>query len=784
MAGPALELEHGKAWTVQWITLAINHPVDLVKSLPEEFLLLGQFPSRVYNDALNLWETHLEWRILERVPLHLAEAQGGYAILRVGLKWEQGAEPRFLRLDCGSRDGGGRDQKWAGSRPVTPRFPLGFQKVAWNADHLAPDALAAEAKLGNFYTPSPFSSLGRWQIAHAFTDELDAFSTIFLWHVEIPAHVEIHSHIQSNHCSTLPAAWVHVWEATLEWHAIKPGYEWQDKLAPLAMGEGAEVGTKSTAENAERFGLEMSEGRFEAVFPFLKQNPDKIGCLMPMDMDYMHFNGYFGIPISQVFDSIETATGETKKVRWYCWDKIWQFGTNNRPHGGDRPPKYTSTPDSSNEDEVWNSMTAKDHKYFETWTTQHPSHIGSSTEKSAKVESLPFYHFDPRRYTQQALTRGNEGWSLENALKQPLQAGGNAFFGFKLYTAMGWAPLDPFLRDTLEPFYELAESKQIPLMNHGTPAGYYTHDRRHYFDRLFEHDKVIEGEKDEVVLKNAADTRGWLGRFARSVTGPDGRLVTPSKAKDEHWWSQREEERLWWFTHHYVSAQSWNPVLERFPKLKLCLAHFGDSAHLRDDSWDSRKRREPRDHFRGWFDSKKNLTFATNGATLDPERTHRFLYDLLELIQPTNRVFVDLSYVILDEHNTDKFCELFEWAREHKPILLERVLWGTDWPLIGNEAPVTDGKKGGGNMLHRYAKGFRDAIPGMPPDFFVRACFLNPLQYLDLARINKALTPKDSSPRWPWVGDLPPRLFEADFADDKAELFYKECSLLAKRMGP
>lgn len=116
--------------------------------------------------------------------------------------------------------------------------------------------------------------------------------------------------------------------------------------------------------------------------------------------------------------------------------------------------------------------------------------------------------------------------------------------------------------------------------------------------------------------------------------------------------------------------------------------------------------------------------------------------------------------------------------------LLERILWGTDWPLIGNEAPVTSGKKGGGNMLHRYAKGFRDAIPSMPPDFFLRACFLNPLQYLDLAGIRKTLNTKEGSAPWPWIDDLPPQLFDAEFSGDKAELFYRECSLLAKRMGP
>ena len=116
-------------------------------------------------------------------------------------------------------------------------------------------------------------------------------------------------------------------------------------------------------------------------------------------------------------------------------------------------------------------------------------------------------------------------------------------------------------------------------------------------------------------------------------------------------------------------------------------------------------------------EKSRNLTVGFDGASIDKSKTHRFLYDLLDLIQPENHVFADLSYVILNKHNAQRFTDLFHWARDHKPILLERILWGTDWPLIGGEDPVTGAK--GGNMLHRYAKGFRDAAPHLPGDFFL-----------------------------------------------------------------
>jgi len=318
--------------------------------------------------------------------------------------------------------------------------------------------------------------------------------------------------------------------------------------------------------------------------------------------------------------------------------------------------------------------------------------------------------------------------------------------------------MDPFLRDPLERFYEECERDQIPLLNHCTPAGYYTHDRRHYYDLLGAKGKVVFDTEDHLT-----EDGNWLEGFARYVPGPDHGFMSPGFST-ENPMLNAEEECIWWFTHHYVSAQSWSKVLRRFPKLKLCLAHLGDSDHFRDDSWKIRKSREPHRGRPG----KEWLTIAFDEDHIDPARTHKFLYDLIDLVKPDNHVFIDISYVILDGHNSSKFMELFRWAREHKPILLERILWGTDWPLVGDEDPVKDLKSG--NMLHRYAQGFRDAVPDMPGDFFLRACFLNPLQYLDLKRIRTKL---GGTAGWNWVEDMDDQHFSMDFTGDKVELLYK-----------
>jgi hypothetical protein len=196
-----------------------------------------------------------------------------------------------------------------------------------------------------------------------------------------------------------------------------------------------------------------------------------------------------------------------------------------------------------------------------------------------------------------------------------------------------------------------------------------------------------------------------------------------------------------------------------------------------DNSWGKRLHREP-------ANTRRDLRIAFDGDRIDPDRTHRFLYDLLELIQPENQVYTDLSYVILDKRNASLFQDLFDWARLHKPILLERILWGADWPLMGGEPPVEDHGGKTGNLLQAYARAFRGALPNMPGDFFLRACFLNPLQYLDLKRIHALVKPRQTSPApWSWVENLDPTLFDQTFSGDKLDVFYRSHPSLAKKLN-
>jgi hypothetical protein len=629
--------------------------------------------------------------------------------------------------------------------PILDNLPLRFQAVAWRPKLPDGDDPRDDRAEGWIDVLSPFRAPGKWQVGHAFSKRGD-FPVIFLWHCEIPAHFEMHSHVMSNHCAPLPA----IWEKDPKAALLEPGYAAQDALAPLPQvrGEAGDIGRRPTPEIAQRFAAELAAASFHDVFPFLAREHTTTGCVMPMDMEYMHFDGYFGTPITQF------AYGKW----WYCWNKSWGKSTNNvsvfipaetSDQKGSVLEPGTPTPTSSH-GETWCYMSGSDGKAYKRWHAQLIHHGNVFLNSlSPQIASLPFYHFDPRRYA-------NLGkFTSEKTL--PLVPFGSIvhstewdrtsfFFGFKLYTAMGWAPEDPLLKEPLKEFYDRCEQEDIPLLNHCTPEGFYTHDRKFYYDLLL-------GQK-MVGDTLSRDQDGWPRCFPRSVRTPDGRILTEPT---------EERDKIWWFVYNYVSPAAWKPLVQTHKKLKLCLAHFGDSVHLDEKGWDDRKGREPKD-------THRMLTIAFSGDQIDRERSHCILADLIDLVQPDNRVFIDLSYVMLNERNSLKFQEVFEWARVHKPILLERILWGTDWPLLGNEPMVT--RYNSGPILYRYAMAFRNRLPRMPGDFFLRTCFLNPIQYLGLSGLSQRLSKAGHANIWPWLEDMHPNLF-TDFQTDKLELYYR-----------
>lgn len=741
---PPFYAVHGENHDILEFIVVFNHKIGDVKAFGEDLVVRGHFTD--YQAVATMgWGTVVTYPNTDDVVvvgLDKVKDSGGVPYLLCKGTWKS----KYTALEIGYRPKG----KAEGFVTITGRITSEFEKVFASTVQEA-----AKPPKGQVIFPHFHSGPGKWAVSHNFLSKSN-LPAVCLWRKEIPAHFEMHSHVMSNHCAPV----VGIWEKSGATLFLEPSYGTQDYMADFwfVMGEAGDIGKRSTTAIAAEFAKQMGAANFQKVFPYLKEAHTASGTLMPMDMEYMHFLGYFGIPITR------WAYGK----KWYCWNKKWEKHTNNTPTVIASPSMYgyvpptiippeTETP-ASTHGETWSFLSKDDAKAYVPWAAQLADHerVTKSSLSVPRVSSLPFYHFEPRRHANLAQYPAEKtllALSMTKAVQSSVWSRASLLFGYKLYTAMGWAPMDPYLKDVLQPFYMQCEADQIPILNHCTPVGFYSHDRRFYFDLL--------KEQGLVSATPARHGDGWPKQFPSTVPGPDGKILAPST----------KEDKIWWYTQNYVSPDAWKAVAKAYPKLKFCLAHFGDSAHLDEDGWGERKVREPKG-------TRKKLTIAFSGAQIDRANSHWFLADLIDLVQPTNRAFIDLSYVMLNKRNSVKFQELFDWARIHKPILLERVLWGTDWPLLGNESMVKDYKWTKENILHRYARAFRDQISSMPGDFFLRVCFLNPIQYLGLHSLPTKVGQAGVANPWPWLSELPEAIF-TDFTADKLRLLYKHEKSLA-----
>lgn len=173
------------------------------------------------------------------------------------------------------------------------------------------------------------------------------------------------------------------------------------------------------------------------------------------------------------------------------------------------------------------------------------------------------------------------------------------FSGIKLYPPLGYYPFD----ERLEPIYEYAQEKNIPIMTHCSRGGVYY--RGKITDEMLVHPKT----KQKLERKGNKD-----------------------------------------FTDNYSDPNNYKYVLEKYPKLKICLAHFGGEAE--------------------W---KKHLA-----TSWDPEKQKQSWFSIIvELIKKYDNVYTDISYTMQDV----ALIPLLKVILQEKPVR-EKVLYGTDFYMV------------------------------------------------------------------------------------------------------
>ncbi|MCB9012632.1 MAG: amidohydrolase family protein [Bacteroidales bacterium] len=210
------------------------------------------------------------------------------------------------------------------------------------------------------------------------------------------------------------------------------------------------------------------------------------------------------------------------------------------------------------------------------------------------AQVLPFIAMDP-----------NNPQMEENFRKVFSDKESYKFFGVKIYPSLGYLPSHPELMKV----YEICEEKRIPVTAHCSGA-------------------IVHSSKKRIV-----NIRGFHlmpdGSFSEQVT------TRSFKKKAD-------------YAQFFNRPENWIPVLERFPKLKLNLAHFGGV-----DEWKKLSR--------GNSDNWVN-------RIIDLMHRYEFLYS-------------DFSYTFYSR----RYSKILKKMLTENSLIGSRVLYGSDYYMVVTE---------------------------------------------------------------------------------------------------
>lgn len=361
---------------------------------------------------------------------------------------------------------------------------------------------------------------------------------------------------------------------------------------------------------------------------------------------------------------------------------------------GDKPESKDVNSDLSNEStekRIDQSMALKLRK----WEFQC-----SETEAAAKknpLHLLPLYFYDPRRFCKPSGTAFPKSkvygaWDeIFNYIATESKPG--IWAGVKMYPPLGHKPLDE-LCEYLPDFYYRCEKEKIPILTHCSPGGMTTHEAGYYLN--------FDMKNGVLCRKRYLARQKQLMKIA-SLTG---KPASNAPCYPEEWGVNTGKFNRFlydYFFKCYVHPEAWRPVLENFPDLHLCLAHFGG------DEW----RRGP---ISEWNDTPPS----------------DWINSIVDLTKKYKNVYTDISCFNLEENLTgDNFedkkvrhtlSKMFYWIRDRDEYkhLRNKVIFGTDWYLT-HLTRSDDGAK-----YDNYCRDFKKLIDQVDPTFWVRFTLVNP----------------------------------------------------------
>ncbi|MBL7646036.1 MAG: hypothetical protein JNK74_07580 [Candidatus Hydrogenedentes bacterium] len=224
------------------------------------------------------------------------------------------------------------------------------------------------------------------------------------------------------------------------------------------------------------------------------------------------------------------------------------------------------------------AQTQRDHRFFtrDDSMFRHQVEILHLMATLWPGQIMPFCPYDPRRP------------NCLDIVKAAMDT--QAYVGVKLYARCGWMPTNnaalhgkatgKILDDRLDEFYAYVTANDIPILNHTSPTGH-PPDGALVFPWRMTAEATAEDRKD-------ASDAAPPGYPPSNWTQPD--MYVRNRSKKE-----RSLEKLTFeltgfgyyclYDQLTTSPYSWEPVLKKYPKLRLCFAHFGSKlgAYVRYD---------------------------------------------------------------------------------------------------------------------------------------------------------------------------------------------------------
>jgi uncharacterized protein len=288
---------------------------------------------------------------------------------------------------------------------------------------------------------------------------------------------------------------------------------------------------------------------------------------------------------------------------------------------------------------------------------------------------FPFLCIDPRHKTGTEL----RDW-VRDQLTDGFEHKGKLypyFYGLKIYPALGFFPFDP----ALEEVYAYAEEYGIPIMTHCTRGG------SQYIGKHIQ--QLIP--KEPAVMLSTSEAAKAFGEIKKRID----EYYEKGWIKNNSFGNNDKACDL--FTH----PQNYIPVLEKFPKLKICIAHMGGEGEFYTDD---------ELHYTNWLNQRKAKNAFKDLAEIRGIDKERWVDHLQRMMCTYTSLFTDISYTVSYFENARIVVQLQQFANApdlNKKPLGHRILFGTDFFMTEREK-----KEGDLYGLMIRSEGLKDWVDG------------------------------------------------------------------------